>query len=118
MRGAPPQESVGNNPDPRPITRDSELRTNDRPPTTALLCSEPPHPDAACGGLAEVHGLPGRAQRYRFVVFAVQHFYGRRRTQMQPFQKFQELLVLLVDAQYFGRFLGPQIRQQYRSLPP
>src|SRR5436853_3391563 len=86
--------------------------------TTLSSSAETPHPNACCGWFAEVHGLPTGTQSHRFIVFALQHFNGRRGTQVQTLQKFQELLILLVNAQYFGRFLCAQIRQQYRSLLP
>src|SRR6267378_6656312 len=82
------------------------------------LSAKAPHPDSAGGRFTEVHGLPSGTESHCFIVLAPQHLYGRRRTQMQPFQKSEELFILLVDAQYFGRFRRAQIRQQYRSLPP
>src|SRR6266700_4379426 len=97
---------------------DREEATNSQPTWHPPLSAESPHPDAARSRLSQVHGLSTRAQRHRFIVLAPQHFHGRRRTQMQTLQKFQELFILFVDAQYFSRFQRAQIRQQYCPLPP
>src|SRR5260370_22298137 len=80
------------------------------------LVAESPDPDAAGGRFSEVHGLPVGTQRHRFIVFALQHLYRCRRPQAQPFEKFQKLRVLLVNAKNLARLLGAQIGEQDGTL--
>src|SRR5947207_12792649 len=78
--------------------------------------AETPHPNPTRGRLSQVHRLPVGSQRHRFIVLALQHFYRRRRPQVQPFEEFQKLGILLVYAENLAHLLGPQIREQHRTL--
>src|SRR5277367_1061013 len=77
---------------------------------------QPPHPNPRSSRLPQMHSVPIRSQCHRLIILALKYFHFGRRPQLQPFQKFQKLPILLVNTKNLRVLVSAQIRQQYRAL--